>query len=753
MQNIVAPSVAPAPAAPSLTPGAIDYSWLKGDKPTQNLMAPMAPMGMAPMGMAPMGGAQYGTPSGMYNSRMDFGGSADGSTGEGVGGVGDAAGSAAAASAAAADAASNSGTAGQGDTGDRAQGGLISSYRYGGPVHPPYREEARQVAAQGRGPDTQLMHVTPKELRGLASLHPSGQLPRNPQTGLPEAGFLENVLPGILGTVVGSFVGMPWLGAVIGGVGTGLATGDLGKGLLSGLMSFGLGSAFSGLAEAGATAATTEAAKTATAASAANPMIATGSGFGADVVMPATSLPSGGAATFPAGPPTGNFLERAAQGISNIPDKLSNIPNTLSNIGTGLTDPTALTKNALSAGTGLMSAYGLAQASNAPSAWTPAMPQQPTGPTQPTPTNLRTPTGYAPTVATGYGSRTGEGTFFAPNPGFPYMASGGGHVKALATGGVIPRGYDSYEMARGGIASMPSGMIRGPGAGMDDAINGTIDGRREVRLSDGEYVLSADVVSSIGDGSSEAGARRLAKMVENIREKKYGRPKQPGKLAGGLASLGMQAGGLAKPSRRVDMSLTTEDMLNKLLLTTDKPQQLAAIGDVWTNPKDGRKYESIPFDHKKPLPVEHTAPSGIMSPPDSEPDKYEVDPQGKKYFKSINRDGLDELWMLKEFLGMQAGGKVKGGDRSEEVRTALLGERLEDDLGNTYESIGSERPSDFNAEDYGGRFPTYDAKDGKMNINVGGKKYFRTIPPGTLKKYPGHLPLEWMRRIEGFPTS
>ena len=628
MQNIVAPSVAPAPAAPSLTPGAIDYSWLRGDKPTQNLMAPMAPMGMAPMGMAPMGGAQYGTPSDMYNPGMDFGGSADGSTGEGVGGVGDSAGSAAAASAAAADAASNSGTSGQGDTSDRAQGGLISSYRYGGPVRyyadggsinapsapsaqsalvyqtpeenirrhqelygplpagqtqtgdtskfdqmiaatdntsliglmlrspnfirdssdkatgglirPPYREEARQVAAQGRGPDTQLMHVTPKELRGLASLHPSGQLPRNPQTGLPEAGFLENVLPGILGTVVGSFVGMPWLGAVISGVGTGLATGDLGKGLLSGLMSFGLGSAFSGLAEAGVAAAGTAGSAAGDAAGSAASLGGAGAVdatvIATDNAIKAAGLPTE-AITRLSSTPMG-FLDRAAQGISNIPDKLSNIPNTLSNIGTGLTDPTALTNNALSAGTGLMSAYGLAQASNAPSAWTPAMPQQPTGPTQPTPTNLRTPTGYAPTVATGYGSRTGEGTFFSPNPGFPYMASSGGHVKALATGGVIPRGYDSYEMARGGIASMPSGMIRGPGAGMDDAINGTIDGRREVRLSDGEYVLSADVVSSIGDGSSEAGARRLKKMVENIREKKYGRPKQPGKLAGGLASLG-----------------------------------------------------------------------------------------------------------------------------------------------------------------------------------------------------------------------
>ena len=339
MQNIVAPSVAPAPAAPSMTPGAIDYSWLKGDKPTQNLMAPMAPMGMAPMG-----GAQYGTPSGMYNPRMDFGGSADGGTSadgtSGVGNDGSGSAAAAAATAAAADAAASGN---DGSTGAWAQGGLIRSYRHGGPVRyyadggsinapsvqsapsalvyqtpeenirrhqelygplpagqtqtgdtskfdqmiagtdntsliglmlrspnfirdssdkatgglirPPYREEARQVAAQGRGPDTMLMHVTPKELRGLASLHPSGQLPRNPQTGLPEAGFLENVLPGILGTVVGSFVGMPWLGAVIGGVGTGLATGDLGKGLLSGLMSFGLGSAFAGLAEAGAGAA------------------------------------------------------------------------------------------------------------------------------------------------------------------------------------------------------------------------------------------------------------------------------------------------------------------------------------------------------------------------------------------------------------------------------------------------------------------------------------------------------------------
>ena len=97
----------------------------------------------------------------------------------------------------------------------------------------------------------------------------------------------------------------------------------------------------------------------------------------------------------------------------------------------------------------------------------------------------------------------------------------------------------SYELARGGVANLPSGMIRGPGGGMDDRVKGSIDGRRDVYLSDGEYVVDAQTVSALGDGSSEAGARRMKNIVEDIRQKKFGSKKQPPKMAslGGIASI------------------------------------------------------------------------------------------------------------------------------------------------------------------------------------------------------------------------
>ena len=76
---------------------------------------------------------------------------------------------------------------------------------------------------------------------------------------------------------------------------------------------------------------------------------------------------------------------------------------------------------------------------------------------------------------------------------------------------------------------------------MDDKIKGTIDGRRDVYLSDGEYVVDAQTISALGDGSSEAGAKRMKGIVEDIRQKKFGSKKQPAKMAsmGGIASLGI----------------------------------------------------------------------------------------------------------------------------------------------------------------------------------------------------------------------
>lgn len=72
-------------------------------------------------------------------------------------------------------------------------------------------------------------------------------------------------------------------------------------------------------------------------------------------------------------------------------------------------------------------------------------------------------------------------------------------------------------------------MLRGPGDGMSDNIPAEIRGRKgrqPARLADGEFVIPADVVSHLGNGSSEAGSRKLYKMMDNIRKARTGRTKQ-----------------------------------------------------------------------------------------------------------------------------------------------------------------------------------------------------------------------------------
>jgi hypothetical protein len=77
------------------------------------------------------------------------------------------------------------------------------------------------------------------------------------------------------------------------------------------------------------------------------------------------------------------------------------------------------------------------------------------------------------------------------------------------------------------------GRIRGAGGGLDDLVPGSIEGRQKVRLADGEFILPSDVVSAIGDGSTDAGARRLHEMMDSIRKQKTGSTKQPGRLKAG----------------------------------------------------------------------------------------------------------------------------------------------------------------------------------------------------------------------------
>ena len=100
---------------------------------------------------------------------------------------------------------------------------------------------ARHLQAAGRGNDTVLVHMSPREVGGLQALAKAagGSLTTNPTTGLPEAGFLENMLPTLAGIAGGAMGVDPWIAGLGGAAVQTAITGDLGKGLMAGLGAYG----------------------------------------------------------------------------------------------------------------------------------------------------------------------------------------------------------------------------------------------------------------------------------------------------------------------------------------------------------------------------------------------------------------------------------------------------------------------------------------------------------------------------------
>ena len=101
-------------------------------------------------------------------------------------------------------------------------------------------------------------------------------------------------------------------------------------------------------------------------------------------------------------------------------------------------------------------------------------------------------------------------------------------------------GSEAFAMLRKQVLASVSdgqpqteGEIKGSGGGMDDRVNGTIAGQAPVALSPGEYVVPADVVSSIGDGSTDSGVDKLDGMLDRVRTEKTGTTKQPAPLRSG----------------------------------------------------------------------------------------------------------------------------------------------------------------------------------------------------------------------------
>jgi len=103
--------------------------------------------------------------------------------------------------------------------------------------------------------------------------------------------------------------------------------------------------------------------------------------------------------------------------------------------------------------------------------------------------------------------------------GYDRMVGENPMYQALARGGISDLGsYSDY--ARGGR------MLKGPGDGMSDSIPASIGGKRPARLATEEFVVPADVVSHLGNGSSDAGAKQLYAMMDRVRKARTGRKSQ-----------------------------------------------------------------------------------------------------------------------------------------------------------------------------------------------------------------------------------
>ena len=93
-------------------------------------------------------------------------------------------------------------------------------------------------------------------------------------------------------------------------------------------------------------------------------------------------------------------------------------------------------------------------------------------------------------------------------------------TQGAAKGGVMGSQYNLGSYSDGGR------LLKGPGDGMSDNIPASIAEKQPARLADGEFVVPADVVSHLGNGSTDAGAKHLYKMMDNVRKARTGRKAQ-----------------------------------------------------------------------------------------------------------------------------------------------------------------------------------------------------------------------------------
>jgi len=484
---------------------------------------------------------------------------------------------------------------------------------------------AEHLKSKGRGPDTELVHMTPGEIKGLRqlALAHGGDLTINPETGLPEAGFLSKILPvvaaaaatyftagaaapmleGALGVSAGTagLLAGAGAGAMIGGASAGLQGGDIGKGALFG----GLGGALSGgigaydanaafdasqkaVLQGGEQATTQLAGQTAADTGRQGFMNAAQSNTDPSILNSMTPQQVQAQAminpqTMPNLTPDartalqadvlnaanpGDVVRSAGMSNAAVNAAAPAAPSYYSQLGSGMGDMAK--KAAILAAPGIGAQMAISNMNSG---------QVPTGqststldrispnfraqePARPNPYYTaqyedykKHPYGMADGGAVAFANRgvvdlprdsgmPGGGTYSDTDPNTAkldaYNAALYRFNKANKKAGIKDAVQfkqaqalgDIEEAAAGGVMHGIGGysdggrMLKGPGDGMSDSIPATIGSKQPARLADGEFVVPADVVSHLGNGSTDAGAKRLYAMMDNVRKARTGKKKQ-----------------------------------------------------------------------------------------------------------------------------------------------------------------------------------------------------------------------------------
>ncbi len=484
---------------------------------------------------------------------------------------------------------------------------------------------AQHLAKKGRGPDTELVHMTKGEIAGLQSLALAhgGSLTINPHTGLAEAGFLSSILPMLAGAAANFFI--PGSGAIAGGLTSALvnpraglggiamgALGGYGGGSLAGnFMNAGMGALSSQAGAALGAGASEEAIQEAVA----NKLATTGA---------VDTLTAGAGQVFNSGPSAMQFAKQNMMGIGALAAPIlggmaqPTLAGTAPAQSSGNIRPFSFTRNAntndpdnptvdqyYTAGTpmtapgpdnypyqprqtirmaeggtvGMMPQMILGGSGTDSSGMPTYKLNRTIGGTAAEPTvdqyftlvppqgtsEVETPEfmrafsgdagmgegfnsgfgggfgatggvggGYGGTagsgdagttgadgglgdVGGGYGGTSGSGDAATGDGG---GGGGDGGDGGFADGGIL----QAYKrMAAGGMSSLGSysdggQLLKGPGNGVSDDIPAVIGKRQPARLANNEFVIPARIVSELGNGSTDAGAKELYKMMARVQK-------------------------------------------------------------------------------------------------------------------------------------------------------------------------------------------------------------------------------------------